>query len=142
MSTELEKLLDANLSLYTAFESLTMSEMSRVWAQRPEDRCIHPGWDILSGWREIRESWRAIFASTEFVRVEVTEVSAEIIGSVGRVVCVESLLSVIDGQAVHSRVAATNLFIQTDAGWRLTLHHGSPIASEPVMVGEVDTDVN
>ncbi|MFT5682895.1 MAG: hypothetical protein ACI8RZ_003819 [Myxococcota bacterium] len=142
MSTALDTLLTANQDFYTAFESMTYSQMATVWAQRPEDCCTHPGWDTLRGWREIRESWRAIFAGTEFVRIEVTKVSAEIQGTVGRVVCVENLLSVVDRQAVHSQVACTNLFLLTDEGWKLTLHHGSPIASQPVMAAEVDLDVN
>lgn len=142
MSTELDQLLSANRDFYTAFESMSFADMAAVWAQRPDDCCIHPGWEVLHGWREIRESWRAIFSGTSFVRIDLTGVSAEIHGSVGRVVCVENLLSVVESQAIHSQVACTNLFLLTEAGWRLTLHHGSPIVSQPVMVSEVDLDVN
>ena len=142
MSTELQALLDANKSFYSAFESMEMSTMGRVWAQRDSDCCIHPGWDILNGWPEIRESWRAIFANTNFMRIDLTEVSGEVMGTVGRVVCVENIFTVIDSQTIHSRVACTNLFLQTDGAWKLVLHQGSPIASQPVMVSEADLDVN
>ena len=102
MSTERQALLAANRAFYTAFESMEMQQMTRVWSQRVEDCCIHPGWDILYGWPEIRESWRAIFANTNFMRVELTGVVAEIIGDVGRVVCIENLFTVIDSQTIHS----------------------------------------
>ena len=142
MNTDLARLLKANQGFYTAFESMEMSAMSSVWAQRPEDCCIHPGWDILNGWLEIRESWRAIFANTNFMRIELTELSAEIIGTAGRVVCVENLFSVIERQTIHSRVASTNLFMLMNGDWKLVLHQGSPIASQPVMVQEIDLDLN
>ena len=143
MSTELTDLLAANKSFYTAFEAMTMADMGQVWAKRPEDRCIHPGWETLNGWVEIRESWRAIFANTSFMRIELTDVSAELIRpDVGRVCCVENLFSVIEGQTIHSRVACTNLFLRLDDGWKLILHQGSPIASQPVMVQDLDEDLN
>lgn len=143
MNPALHDLLEANRSFYTAFESMDLSRMKAVWAQREADICIHPGWDILHGWPEIRESWRAIFAGTSFMRVELTGVSAEIIGSVGRVSCIESLFSVIDSQTEHSQIACTNLFIQQDGAWRMILHQGSPVAAQPVLVQDLsDTDIN
>ena len=128
----------ANLAFYGAFEALDFDAMSRVWAQRTEDVCIHPGWEVLTEWKNIKESWRAIFANTAFVRIEVSEVNIEVLGEVARVTCIESLFSVIEGQTIHSQVACTNLFVQTPEGWRLTLHHGSTIASQPISVPELD----
>ena len=143
MNPALSDLLAANQAFYTAFEAMDLSQMSGVWAQREGDCCIHPGWDILCGWVPIRESWRAIFANTNFMRVDLTEVTAEIVGDVGRVCCVENLFSVIDSQTLHSRVACTNLFVRQDGAWKMILHHGSPIASQPVMVQDlVDTEIN
>jgi ketosteroid isomerase-like protein len=116
--------------------------MVAIWARRAEDCCIHPGWDILNGWPEIRESWRAIFANTNYMRIELDEVSAEIMGPVGRVICVENIFTIIDSQTIHSRVACTNLFLQIDDRWKLVLHQGSPIASQQVSTSDVDLDLN
>ena len=142
MHTNQQSLLEANLRFYTAFESMTMSEMVTIWAKRAEDCCIHPGWEILNGWPEIRESWRAIFANTNFMRIKLDEVSAEIMGPVGRVICVENIFTIIDSQTIHSRVASTNLFLLIDDQWKLVLHQGSPIVSQQVTTSEIDLDLN
>jgi uncharacterized protein (DUF736 family) len=142
MHTNLQPLLKANDNFYSAFESMTMSAMVAIWARRAEDCCIHPGWEILNGWPEIRESWRAIFANTNYMRIELDEVSAEIMGPVGRVICVENIFTIIDSQTIHSRVACTNLFLKIDESWKLVLHQGSPIASQQIMTSEIDLDLN
>ena len=142
MHTDLQSLLEANTRFYSAFESMTMSSMVTIWAKRPEDCCIHPGWEILNGWPEIRESWRAIFANTNFMRIKLDEVSAEVMGPVGRVICVENIFTIIDNQTIHSRVASTNLFLQINDSWKLVLHQGSPIASQQVMAQDIDHELN
>lgn len=142
MDTKLQSLLEANLRFYTAFESMTMSEMVDIWARRAQDCCIHPGWDILNGWPEIQASWRAIFANTNFMRIKLDEVSAEVMGPVGRVICVENIFTIIESQTIHSRIASTNLFLQMDGHWKMVLHQGSPIASQQVMASETDLDLN
>ncbi len=141
MTAEEAEVIQANRRFYEAFEAFDMDAMRRVWAQRRQDICVHPGWEILHGWREIRESLRAIFANTGFVRFELAEVVVEITGDIAQVSCVEGLFSVIEQQTIHSRVACTNLFLRTDTGWKMILHHGSPIASQPVMVDH-DTSIN
>lgn len=128
-----------NQAFYTAFEAMDYDAMAAVWAQRPADICIHPGWPILHGWRDIRASWQAIFAGTGFMRVTLSELSIDISGPVARVCCVENLYSVYEEQAIASQIAATNLFLYTDRGWRMTLHQGSPIGSAPV---SAEPDVN
>jgi ketosteroid isomerase-like protein len=132
-------LLQAHHRFYAAFEHMDLDAMSRVWARRPSDTCIHPGWEVLRGWVEIRESWRAIFANTGFMRFEATDVQIDVVGDIGRVTCVENIFSVIDGHTIHSRVACTNLFVRTGEGWRMVLHHGSPIASSQTVI-PIDED--
>jgi ketosteroid isomerase-like protein len=132
-------ILRAHKAFYAAFEAMDFDAMGRVWARRPTDTCIHPGWEVLTGWAEIRESWRAIFANTGFMRFEATDVQVDVVSDTGRVTCVENIFSVIDGHTIHSRVATTNLFVRTGEGWRMVLHHGSPIASSQSVVS-VDED--
>lgn len=131
--------LEQNKAFYAAFEALDVEAMSRVWARRAQDVCIHPGWEILQGWHAIRESWRVIFANTDYMRFQPSDVQVEILGDVARVTCVENIFSVIEGHSLHSRVGCTHLFVRTPDGWRLTLHHGSPIAVGQVY-GDFDTD--
>ncbi|MCK6504809.1 nuclear transport factor 2 family protein [Myxococcota bacterium] len=124
---EVRAALDA---FYAAFQDLDLAAMSRVWARRDQDLCVHPGWEVLEGWPLIRESWRAIFANTGFLRVAVLEPRIEVLGTVARVTNVEALVTVAGSQVAHSQVAATKLFLRTAEGWRLILHHGSPMAHQ------------
>lgn len=123
------EVMAAHERFYAAFEALDYDRMAAAWAQRETDVCTHPGWEALFGWEEIRQSWRAIFANTPYMRFEATDVRLEIWEDVARVSCVENIFQVFEGANLHSRVACTNLFVRTEAGWRITLHHGSPIAT-------------
>ena len=137
-----QAVLEVNQQFYRAFEALSLEMMGEVWACRESDVCIHPGWEILRGWEEIRESWRVIFANTGFMRFEASELSVEIIGAVACLSCVENIFSVVGDMTIHSRVACTNLFHLTEDGWRMVLHHGSPIASTQVVQQHDDEIAN
>jgi ketosteroid isomerase-like protein len=124
-----QEVLSVNQSFYDAFQALDLDGMRGVWTCTPADVCIHPGWDIHRGWAAIRESWRAIFAGTGYMRFEVSDVNVQVHGSVIQLTCIENIYAVTGSVTHHSRVACTNLFVETELGWRLTLHHGSPVAS-------------
>ena len=130
----------SNSAFYEAFSKMDYDAMAALWSQRESDVCIHPGWSILRSWREIRESWRAIFANTGFMELEISELNISIHGTLARVTCVENLFMVVEGQTLHSQVACTNLFEQLDGAWRIVLHHGSPIATSAVSSEEMDMD--
>lgn len=117
----------ANEAFYRAFERRDLTAMRDVWTGSAYDVCIHPGWDISRGWGEIRRTWQEIFANPGPMEVVVEQVSVDVWADVGRVVLIENVWA--DAQLI-GRVAATNLFVRTPDGWRLTLHHGSPIANE------------
>ena len=128
-----------NDALYVALQDMDMAAMGDIWAGREHDVCVHPGWEMLSGWPSIRESWRAIFANTGFMQFSTSDVQIEVLGEVGRVSCTENIFTVAGIHTVHSQVAATNLFLRTTAGWKLVLHHGSPVATHH-SVEELDLD--
>lgn len=134
----------ANDTFYRAFEALDLKAMERVWAQREEDVCIHPGWEILTGWATIRRSWDAIFQNAGKMRLRPTDVAVEVSGDFARLSCVEHIVAYARGQEVRNRVACTNLFVRTAAGWRLTAHHSSPIADrgEPARPASRRNDLN
>ena len=121
-------ILSVNQAFYEAFEALDIDRMTAVWSCTPADVCIHPGWEINRSWEDIQYSWRAIFAGTGFMRFELADLQLDVRGDYAVLTCIQNIYSVAGSAAHHARVAATHLFIQTPAGWRLTLHHGSPIA--------------
>ena len=118
----------ANDAFYAAFTALDAERMRAVWAGRREDCCVHPGWEPLHGAAAIHEAWRQIFAGASYMQFQISDVRIEVLGEVARVTCAEGLYSVGAGRTLHSRIAATNLFLRTPEGWRLTLHHGSPVS--------------
>jgi ketosteroid isomerase-like protein len=122
------EILSANAAFYRAFEASDFEGMALVWNKDDSDVCIHPGWEILHGWEEVRESWRAIFSADSHMRFQLTEVEIVRTGDTARLTCVENLHAVSDGVSTHARIAATNLWVLTAQGWKLSLHHGSPMA--------------
>ena len=120
--------MKANQDFYKAFEEMDMDQMEQIWSQSSSAVCIHPGWVKLTGWSEIRESWRVIFAHTGYMRFEPSDIDIQGIENTAWVSCVENIFTVADGMTIHSRVACTNLFVRTDDQWQLMLHHGSAIA--------------
>jgi ketosteroid isomerase-like protein len=119
---------DANAAFYRAFSELDLEAMTELWARTERDVCIHPGWPMLRGWEAIEQSWRQIFAGTDAMQFFVSDVAVRSSPELAIVTCIENLISIARGQRVGSRIAATNAFVRTPDGWRLVLHHGSPIA--------------
>jgi len=104
-----------NSEFYHAFESLSIENMDRLWKHEDDNAvCIHPGWDLFTGWLAIRESWITIFRNTEMIKV----------------VCLENIETSINGQITRFGVIATNVFEHDEEnGWLLFHHHGSSVSN-------------
>ncbi len=117
-------MLEVNRSFYLAHEHRDLAAMAAVWEHTTRAVCIHPGWPALHGWEAIAESWRRIFAGPGRNQFILTNIKGTVNGPTAWVTLDENLM---DGAATGT-IAATNLFVRTRDGWRLTLHHGSPVA--------------
>jgi len=124
--SEVEDLRAVNERFYKALEELDLEEMQRLWLHEPWVRCIHPGWDVLVGWEQVRESLEQIFASTGWMRVTPTECNIHVFGDVGMVACAENITASRDSDVGVAVAQATNLFRRTPEGWRMFHHHASP----------------
>jgi ketosteroid isomerase-like protein len=124
--SEVEELRAVNERFYRALEELDLEEMNRIWLHEPWVRCIHPGWDVLVGWGQVRESLEQIFASTGWMRVTPTECDVHVFGDVGMVACAENITASRDSDVGVAVAQATNLFRRTPEGWRMFHHHASP----------------
>ncbi len=120
----------ANDLFYEALSNLSLGEMDRVWSHGREVRCIHPGWDVLAGWRMIRDSWESIFASSPGLAVEAEEVEISVLGDAAWVMCLERIHNTGEGGDRVSLARATNLFVRAPDGWKIVLHHASPVPEE------------
>jgi ketosteroid isomerase-like protein len=119
----------ANERFYRAFESLDIHKMEDVWATDKPVKCIHPGWELRSGWPDVRDSWVLIFNHTTGMRFEVTDVEIVVNGDLAWVICTEKVNMLVDGEPHISRVLATNLYSKQPTGWLMIHHHGSPVMS-------------
>jgi ketosteroid isomerase-like protein len=117
----------ANARFYRAFEALDLDLMDAVWAHGEHVTCVHPGWPLLQGWAAVRDSWGAIFASTEEMRFTISDVRVVAAPDLAVVTCRENILSGVAGRIAVTSVLATNAFEQRAGGWRLILHHASHI---------------
>lgn len=131
-STE-QEILAANQRFYAAFESLDIAAMEKVWLQEDWVQCVHPGWNLLMGWEEVRESWVRIFATTQRLRLALSSLWVHVQGEVAWVACTEHMTSLFEGDFDDSLVQATNMFILHEGAWMMVAHHASPLpaASEP-----------
>lgn len=122
---------DANRRYYEAFAALDLEQMGQVWLQEDWVQCVHPGWELLLGWPEVRESWTRIFSNTRRIHVEIASVIVRIEGSVGWVACTEHVTSLFESGFDQAVVQATNLFVLRDGHWRMVAHHASPLLAQP-----------
>jgi uncharacterized protein (TIGR02246 family) len=116
---------DAETAFYDAFERGDLPAMMAVWAEDDDVVCVHPQGPRLIGFDAVRESWTQIFAAGMQLRVAVTEARQY----QGQTVAVHSVIEQLSspGESTPSPpISATNVYVLTDAGWRMVLHHASP----------------
>ncbi len=129
---------EANRRFYQAFAALSLEQMGDVWAHEDWVECVHPGWDLLLGWEEVRESWARIFTSTKRMKIEITSVWVRVEGTVAWVACTEQVTSSFEQGFDQALVQATNIFVLRPAAaaaspgqprpvWKMVAHHASPL---------------
>lgn len=134
-----EEVLLINERFYLAINEGDMSLMSEVWLAGPEAKCVHPGWPMLYGWEAVKESWKNIFESGGPEGIELSHIGVEVSGAAAWVVCIEKI-SHRAGDGVRAGFAqSTNVFHKTGSGWKLVIHHASPI---PMPRTETGSDTN
>jgi ketosteroid isomerase-like protein len=124
----------ANAEFYAAFETLDLDRMTALWADGPYAEtvaCVHPGWPLLRGRREVLRSWALIIANTPFIQFVLTDVQVEECGDHAIVTCSENILTAAEGADLGlmpgGSIVTTNIFVRFDGEWRLWHHHGSPV---------------
>ena len=127
----------ANTAFYRALESSLIERMDEVWAHDLWVRCVHPGWDMLTGWLQVRESWIMIFEGGQKMRASPSDVSVHLSGNFAWVSCTENITIFNESSFDSAQAVATNLFIRRDGRWLMVHHHASPI---PLIVPDNSSD--
>jgi len=117
---------DAATAFYDAFERADLAAMMAVWAESDDVVCIHPRGPRLVGFDAVRDSWAQIFANGSRLRVASTD-ECTFGGPSIAVQSVIEMVSVQGGKGDPTPVLATNVFELTENGWRLVIHHSSPL---------------
>lgn len=137
MSADVATVEALNTELYDAIEAGDLDRLGVVWAAGPHAEavtCVHPGWPVLRGRTAVLRSWAVIMANTAYLQFFITDVAVDVIGDAAVLTCAENILTGVGGPSDASadslpggRVVTTNLFRRTPEGWRLYLHHASPV---------------
>ncbi|WP_309624512.1 nuclear transport factor 2 family protein [Methylibium sp.] len=110
---------------YEALQQADIDKLMAIWSDDEDIACVHPGGLRLLGAGAIRASFEAIFANgaidvhPDKVRRLHTHASA-----------VHHVLERVQAQTDEGRQTAfaivTNVYLLTEQGWRMVLHHASP----------------
>ncbi|GAA2373915.1 nuclear transport factor 2 family protein [Nonomuraea africana] len=133
MSVDTAAIETINQSFYTAIEDADLDKMTEIWAEDTADgqvTCVHPGWSMLAGRGEVLRSWALIMANTTYIQFVLTDVRTTVLGDLAVLTCVENILTAgEEGEASFAagKVVASNVYVRSGQGWRLWMHHGSPV---------------
>jgi ketosteroid isomerase-like protein len=122
-----------NATFYEAFENADLDTMQDLWLDDPETLCVHPGALPVRGTGPINRSWALIMANTPYIQFFLTDVEVSVLDGVASVTCTENVLTGDESTGPDAfggaKAVATNVFVRTDEGWRLWIHHASPVLS-------------
>jgi ketosteroid isomerase-like protein len=138
--SDVEAVRAANAALYDAFETGDIDLMGALWLDDDHARdvmCVHPGWLPVHGRGAVLRSWSMIMANTAYIQFVLTDVHVRVDGDVAVVTCGENMLTELPVTAADpspglagGRAFATNVFRRTPSGWRLWIHHASPVLTQ------------
>ena len=126
---------DAENAFYDAFERANLAAMMAVWAESDDVVCIHPSGPRLTGFEAVRESWTQIFSGGVQLRVKPTE-QKRFAGQTVAVHTVVEVLTAPGAQGAPQTVLATNVYELGDGGWRMVVHHATPMPEAPAQADE------
>ena len=116
----------AEAAFYSAFEARSFDAMMAVWAADEAIACIHPLAAPLNGRAAIAAGWRSMFEAAGQFRVRV-EPAHEMREENLVIRIVREYLTIGQESEPRPPILATNVYRREADGWRLLLHHASPL---------------
>ncbi len=120
----------AEEAFYDAMQQGDVATMMSLWADDDDAVCVHPNGARLVGIAAIRDSFEQIFAQGGVdVRTALAHRHQGVMVAVHNVV--EKVL--VSGRAGSEVVecVATNVYVKGAGGWRILMHHASPLGDAP-----------
>jgi uncharacterized protein (TIGR02246 family) len=117
---------EAEDAFYRAFEAGDLLAMMGVWAENETIVCIHPSGSRLDGQDAISRSWKSIFDHSPGLEIRITDATRTREGGIA-VHVVHEHIRLITAERHQPPMITTNVFRLTDKGWRMIVHHASPV---------------
>jgi ketosteroid isomerase-like protein len=105
--------------------------MAQAWLHADWVKCLHPGWDLLVGWMEVRGSWEEIFRSTGQMMISISRPLLHVAGDVAWISCLENVTTAYQNDFSSVMVETTNIFQRHQGRWMMVHHHTTPLAEPP-----------
>jgi ketosteroid isomerase-like protein len=118
--------LEAEAAFYQALAKGDFEALMTVWSEEEEVVCIPPGGPRIVGLAAVRETWRRILANGSPVQIEVSQAVTSASAMMAMHCIVERLGADGPGQR-STTLVATNIYVRGADGWRMVLHHASPV---------------
>ena len=123
--------ITANEKFYKAFNARDLSAMKEIWSSHQNVICVHPGWSPLNGFEPIIDSWQGIFKNSGNMDIQISDINMLTSNDLAWVSCVEKLYTIASHGVLASKVFSTNLFKLNQDGWKMIMHHASPMPAMP-----------
>ncbi len=119
---------EAETAFYTAFADTDLEAMMGVWLDSDTISCVHPVGPRIDGQQAVRASWAEIFRGSPGLRFRLGEVN-RIQDALLSIHVLHEHITVPGETAARPPTIATNIYQLTKEGWRMILHHASPVAT-------------
>lgn len=120
---------DAEAAFYEALARADLEAMMAVWSEDDEVICIHPGGPRLQGLAAVRAGWRDLFEGNPKLEIRITQGVTQ----TNMMFAVHSVLEFVNlrgDKQLNPPMIATNVYARGADGWRIVLHHASPVPEE------------
>lgn len=124
----------AESEFYRAFADGDLDGMIRVWADSEDVICVHPGQESVSGQASVAKSWREILGPAGGFDIVYQCVERHESGDLALHTGFEQLR--MEDEQIAT-LTVTNGYRRTAVGWRMVLHHASPVHVTAIPQGPV-----
>lgn len=118
--------VEAEEAFYAAFAGGDLEAMRHIWLPGEQTSCIHPMGDRLLGTHAILKSWETILRNTGGVVIELSDRAIHASGEIAIHTLVENIHSPQQSDQLF-RFVVTNIYESGAEGWKMVLHHSSPM---------------
>ena len=145
--------LCVNSAFYRAFSEKDYDAMADLWLKDSSVCCIHPAHEPLVGAKDVLNSWKLMFVSSDTSfqhnRMEPSNVRLSVKGTTAVVTCNEEVFTrrFVRGRKrqneLVTKLTSTNIFRKVGGKWHIVHHHASwhadSKAARDALFGGLDT---